>query len=81
MTCPFKIECVNENHRMDGDVEKQYFYQECAMTGCVAWQETLQDCRLALGGMERVTQNINGGGERYNKASTKRLQVAWGIGS
>lgn len=56
MQCPFKIECVNENHRMDGDVEKQYYYQECAGNGCQLWSDTLQDCRLAWSGMTTVEQ-------------------------
>ena len=68
MECMFKlgkvVVCLDLK---TGLTYKQYHYQECAMTGCRAWQDTLQDCRLALGGMENTTlwaerPNTNGGG-------------------
>lgn len=66
MKCPFKLEYIDEEHNGDAmskKVMKWYYYQECCGPGCQAWSLALNDCRLALMGMERVTQKSNGGGE------------------
>ena len=66
MQCPFKLFESESSEVANGDKRTQYSYQECAMTGCVMWSDLLQDCRLALGGMENTTlwvKKSNGGGE------------------
>ena len=78
MECPYKIfRIITVDGKMESDPDlmvpgmakkyvpgyKRILYQECAMSGCQMWSGTLQDCRLALSGMERVTQKSNGGGE------------------
>ena len=63
MECPFKLDSrVTSYNASNGHNYEQYHYQECAETGCRAWSSALNDCRLALMGMERVTQKSNGGG-------------------
>lgn len=64
MECMFKldyteeyaVESANTIGGKKGHINKKYFYQECVGSSCPAWSETLQECRLALLGMERVTE-------------------------
>ncbi len=56
MQCPFLIRESAVLTLPGGDEITQYFYQECVMTGCQMWSDTLQDCRLALSGMAAAEQ-------------------------
>lgn len=67
MQCMFKVDYVEEyavesTHKIGdkkGHIKKKYYYQECAGNSCPAWSDTLQDCRLALSGMESVQELSN----------------------